>query len=120
MTHISSDESRAAVPPGAARDGFENLFDAFLIRLQAEREHLVKLSAELALTEENPQSIFADLQFRAHKLRGGAAIFEVPEVVEAAGAMEKAAVSASLSHAPHTDGRVWNALLDLVKVIGNR
>ena len=119
MAHTDLGTRKAEVP-AAARDGFESLFDGFLIKLQAEREHLVMLSAELALSEENPESIFADLRHRAHRLRGGAAIFEVPDVAEAAGVMEEAAVSASLSHAPHTDGKVWNALLTLVRVIGNR
>jgi len=65
-------------------DGLEELRLAFHARLQSDRVHFATLSAALARAEESPGWIFQDLQFRAHKIRGGAAIFEIA-AVEAAG-----------------------------------
>jgi hypothetical protein len=65
-------------------DGFESLRQAFHARLESERVHFVTLSAALARAEENPVWIFEDLVYRAHRLQGGAAIFEESEVAVAA------------------------------------
>jgi HPt (histidine-containing phosphotransfer) domain-containing protein len=99
-------------------DGFENLRHAFHARLESERVHLVSLSAALARAEENPAWIFEDLQFRAHRLQGGASIFEVTDVAQAAHALEQAAVSASKARADNTDEKVWSALVALVQLMG--
>jgi hypothetical protein len=99
-------------------DGFENLRHAFHARLESERVHFVSLSAALARAEENPSWIFEDLQFRAHRLQGGAAIFEVADVAQAACALEEAAVSASKARADNTDEKVWAALVTLVRLMG--
>jgi HPt (histidine-containing phosphotransfer) domain-containing protein len=100
------------------QDGFENLRHAFHARLESERIHLVSLSAALARAEENPTWIFEDLQLRAHRLQGGAAIFDVIDVEQAAHALEEAAVSASKSRADNTDEKVWAALVTLVHLMG--
>jgi hypothetical protein len=101
-----------------AEDSFENLRHAFHARLESERVHLVTLSAALARAEENPAWIFEDLQFRAHRLQGGAAIFEEAEVAQAAGVLEHAAVQAAQSRASNTDEDVWSALESLVSLMG--
>ncbi|MEP6886447.1 MAG: Hpt domain-containing protein, partial [Gammaproteobacteria bacterium] len=75
-------------------------------------------SAALARTEENPSKIFDDLQYRAHRLRGSAAIFEVVEISAAAEALEQAAACASVSHADNSDPAVWSALGTLVRLMG--
>lgn len=103
----------------AAEDGFESLRHAFHARLESERVHLVSLSAALARAEENPTWIFEDLQFRAHRLQGGASIFEVTDVAKAAHALEEAAVCASQSRADNTDEKVWEALVALVQLMGD-
>src|ERR1700712_1455030 len=90
-----------------AEDSFESLRHAFQARLESERVHFVTLSAALARAEENPVWIFEDLQFRAHRLQGGAAIFEESEVAQAAGVLEQAAVQAAQSRAGNTDEEVW-------------
>jgi chemotaxis protein histidine kinase CheA len=100
-------------------DGFESLRHAFHARLESERVHFVSLSAALARAEENPTWIFEDLQFRAHRLQGGASIFEVTDVAEAAHALEEAAVSASKARANNTDEKVWAALVTLVQLMGS-
>jgi len=101
-------------------DGFESLRQAFHARLESERVHFVTLSAALARAEENPVWIFEDLVYRAHRLQGGAAIFEESEVAVAAGKLESAAVIAAESRAGNTDENVWAALEALVKLMGNR
>jgi len=100
------------------KDEFEELRDAFYIRLQSEWVQFVSLSAALARAEDDPVSIFNDLGFRAHRLQGSAAIFEIAEVAAAANALEQAAVFASKSNADNTDPPVWNALLALVSLMG--
>ena len=107
--------ARVRVSPG---DDFDGLRDVFYARLQSERVHLVTLSAALASIDENPARIFDDLVFRAHRLRGGATIFEVAEVAAAANALEQAAIAASMSHANNTDTAVWTALVALVRLMG--
>ncbi len=104
-----------AVPP---RDGFDELRDAFQARLKGDRVHFVVLSAALARTEENPTGIFDDLQYRAHRLRGSASIFEVAEIAAAAKELEQAAAAASVGHADNADPAVWSALVTLVRLMG--
>ncbi len=105
----------AAVVPG---DGFDELRDAFQTRLKGDRVHFVVLSAALARNQENPTQIFDDLQYRAHRLRGSASIFEVAEIASAAQELEQAAASASAAHADNTDPAVWSALVTLVRLMG--
>jgi hypothetical protein len=100
-------------------DGFESLRHAFHAGLEGERVRFVSLSAALARAESNPSWIFDDLQFRAHRLQGGAAIFEVANVAVAAGALEQAAVCASNARADNTDEQVWAALVTLVRSMGS-
>jgi hypothetical protein len=99
-------------------DSFESLRQAFHARLESERVHFVSLSAALARAEENPAWIFEDLVYRAHRLQGGAAIFEESEVARAAGKLENAAVMAAQSRADNTNEEVWAALEALVKLMG--
>jgi hypothetical protein len=107
-------------PQEDADDGFESLRLAFQARLESERVHFVTLSAALARADENPAWIFEDLQFRAHRLQGGAAIFDEAEVASAACALENAAVVAAKSRADNTDENVWSALVALVRLMGKR
>jgi hypothetical protein len=108
------------VAQAEADDGFESLRLAFQARLESERVHFVTLSAALARADENPAWIFEDLQFRAHRLQGGAAIFDEAEVASAACALENAAVVAAKSRADNTDEHVWAALVALVRLMGSR
>jgi hypothetical protein len=111
-------QPRKAVSQSAPDDGLDELRLAFHTRLQNDRVHFAALSAALARAEGSPAWIFQDLQFRAHKIRGGAAIFEITEIEAAAGALEQAAISASMSNADNTDPAVWTALVGLVRLMG--
>jgi hypothetical protein len=112
-------KSAARVPAAESDDSFESLREAFHARLESERVHFVTLSAALARADENPLWIFEDLVYRAHRLQGGAAIFEESEVALAAGRLESAAVVAAQSRAENTDENVWSALEALVKLMGS-
>jgi HPt (histidine-containing phosphotransfer) domain-containing protein len=109
---------RLGASADAGGDGFNELQVAFRARLRSERVHYVTQGAALASAVESPASIFRDLEFRAHKTRGGAAIFEMPEVAAAACALEQAAISAAKSHADSADAAVCTALVALVRLLG--
>jgi len=110
--------SPRVTPRQAPDDGLRDMRVTFHARLRSECVHLVTLSAALARAEERPDWIFQDLQFRAHKIRGGAAIFEMPEVAAAARALDEAANAASMSNADNTDPAVWTALVAMVRLMG--
>jgi Hpt domain-containing protein len=91
---------------------------AFQGKLQSERAHFVALSAALARAEDGPNPVFNELRTRAHKMRGSAAVFEMAQVALATGALEIAAIEATVSHADNTDAAVWTALVALVRLLG--
>src|SRR5450755_4176305 len=68
----------------APSDSFEEIRQAFCIRLQSEGTHFAALNAALACTPECPTPILDDLRNRAHRLSGTAAIFEFAGVAAAA------------------------------------
>jgi HPt (histidine-containing phosphotransfer) domain-containing protein len=110
----------AGVPAAGqpAADAIERLGGVFFVRLQNERMQLATLSAELARSEGSPVSIFEKLQFRAHKLKGAAAIFEFPDLAAAAHALERASAEAVRTEAEQTNPGVWSALVALVDLLG--
>jgi HPt (histidine-containing phosphotransfer) domain-containing protein len=104
----------ASSAPIPSEDPFEELRDLFFARLRSDRVRLTTFAAALAHTEGDPSCTFQDIQLFAHRLRGGAAIFETPEVGNAANALEQAAAAASVAHADRSDASVWTALEDLL------
>jgi HPt (histidine-containing phosphotransfer) domain-containing protein len=108
---------RSGGSPRAGGDGFDELQLAFRARLRSERIHYVSLSAALAGAVESPAPIFRDLEFCAHKTRGGAAIFQMPEVAAAACALEQSAATAANSRANDADAAVFAALAALVRLL---
>jgi len=104
----------ASQAPITSEDPFGELRDAFFARLRSDRVHLTTFAAALAHTEGDPACTFEDIQLFAHRLRGGAAIFETPDVGIAANALEQAAASASAAHAHRSDASVWTALENLL------
>jgi HPt (histidine-containing phosphotransfer) domain-containing protein len=105
------------VPSG---DPFDELRDLFFERLGSDRLRLAALAATLSRVEGDPAHIFEDIQLFAHRLRGGAAIFETPELGVDANALEQAAASASVAHASRSDASVWAALESLLDRLGDR
>ena len=104
----------AVLPPSGE---FESLGTIFLARLQSERVHLATSSAALARADDNPEAIFHDLQFRAHRLSGAASIFDADDIAAAAHALDEAAAAAAHSHASNTNPRVWGAMLTLMSLL---
>ena len=105
---------RASPAPIATGDPFEELRELFLARLRTDRVRLTALAEVLSRAQGDPVHTFEDMQLFAHRLRGGAAIFETPEVGIAANALEQAAASASVAHADSSDASVWRALENLL------
>jgi Hpt domain len=89
---------------------FERYRAAFHDRLQGDRLRLTTLIATLARTGDDPRCTFEEIRLFAHRLRGGAAIFEAREVAIAAGMLERAANRALSAHGSHFDCAVRTAL----------
>src|ERR1700730_11903165 len=104
----------ASPAPIPSEDPFEELRDRFFARLRSDRIRLTALAGVLSRAEGDPARTFEDIQLFAHRLRGGAAIFETPEVGIAANTLEQAAASASVVHADSCDASVWRALENLL------
>ncbi|HEX3848103.1 MAG TPA: Hpt domain-containing protein [Steroidobacteraceae bacterium] len=83
----------AAAGTGDALDGVRQSFNARLIQ---DHERFVALRAALRARQVPPEAIIAELRNRAHKVRGGAAIFEMRELAATACALEEAAIAASV------------------------
>jgi hypothetical protein len=114
--------ARAAGNPLPAIDSFEEIREAFCVRLQSERLHFAALNEALGLADEIPTPILDDLRNRAHRLCGTAAIFEFSGIAAAARELERsatAASAASASSAPIRNLRptVSTALVALVSLI---
>jgi len=107
----------AADATAAPVDEFDRLREIFQARLRGEHLQLVLLSASLARADESQSWIFEDLKFRAHRLRGGAGVFEITELATAANALEQAAILACETHTGNTDASVWSALGALVALL---
>jgi HPt (histidine-containing phosphotransfer) domain-containing protein len=103
-----------SLAPIPSEDPFEELRDLFFARLRMERVRLTELAAELVHAQGDPAYDFGEIRLFAHRLRGGAAIFETPEVGNAASALEQAAALASAAHARSSDASVRTALDNLL------
>jgi hypothetical protein len=112
---VSKDWQSVSPAPIASQDPFEQLRELFFARLRSDRVRLTALAEVLARAQGDPAQTFEDMQLFAHRLRGGAAIFETPEVGFAANALEQAAASASVAHADSSDASVWRALENLLE-----
>jgi chemotaxis protein histidine kinase CheA len=104
-------------PPAAPSDSFEEIREAFCIRLQSEKIHFVALNAALARGRECPTPILDDLRNRAHRLSGTAAIFEFATVAAAARELELTVVTAGTSRTGNTEPGICTALDALVHLI---
>jgi HPt (histidine-containing phosphotransfer) domain-containing protein len=99
----------------AEQDRFEELRDIFHARLRSDQVRLTTLSAVLAREEGDARRTFDDIRQFAHRLCGAASIFEAPEIVAAAEALESAARTACATQSNHSDVEVWAALERLTR-----
>jgi HPt (histidine-containing phosphotransfer) domain-containing protein len=103
----------------ADQDRFEELRDIFHTRLRNDQVRLTTLSAVLAREEGDARRTFEDIRQFAHRLCGAAAIFESPEIVAAAEALETAARSAHDAQSNHSDVDVWAAFERLTQQLAD-
>ena len=77
---------------------FEHVRWTFLARLHGDEVRLAVLHEALGVADECPESAFVDLEMFAHRLRGAAAVFNFPDLRDAAQGVELAASFASAGH----------------------
>ena len=98
-----------------AADAFHELREAYYERLNHDRIRLTTLSAKLACADEDATLVFDEVRVFAHRLGSAAVIFETPDIGEAAGALERAAIIAAHSRADNAVSYVWGRLEHLAK-----
>jgi HPt (histidine-containing phosphotransfer) domain-containing protein len=96
---------------------FLELRQMYFNRLQADRIQLVSLAVSLAGAADDAGATLCDIRSVAHRMRGAAAIFEVPLIACAAAALEEAARAAGTRDAHKSDPRVGDALANLVDCV---
>jgi HPt (histidine-containing phosphotransfer) domain-containing protein len=101
---------------------FERLRGAFYTRLRSDHARLADLSAEL-IRHDDVLPVFEDLRVLAHRMCGAAAIFEAPDIGDAANTLEQTLLHAINQRADGTDPGVWaalEALVNLLTLMSNR
>ena len=73
---------------------YEDVRQSFLLRLHGDEVRLAVLRDALGSAEVSPATAFVDLEIFAHRLRGAAAVFDLPELRDAAKGLELAAAVA--------------------------
>jgi HPt (histidine-containing phosphotransfer) domain-containing protein len=111
---IRLDRTAAAI---LAADTFEQLQEAFYVRLRQDRARLVALSSTLVRCGENPTLPFEELASFAHRLRGASAIFGAAELRDAAHELEVAAQAARELRADAGDSQVRSAVALLTDLL---
>jgi hypothetical protein len=96
---------------------FERYRAAFHDRLRGDRVRLTLLTAMLARAEQDQRCIVEEIRVFAHRLRGGAALFDAREVAIAAGALERAANRALSPQGHHFDAAVRTTLETLCEQV---
>jgi HPt (histidine-containing phosphotransfer) domain-containing protein len=81
--------------PAVLEVTYEDVRQTFLTRLHDEEARLKLLGAALNSAKLFPAAAFAELEIFAHRLRGAAAVFGLPEIRDAAQALELAAAGAA-------------------------
>jgi HPt (histidine-containing phosphotransfer) domain-containing protein len=72
---------------------------SFLVELHGEEARLAALRDALSSAQGDRVSAFIDLEFFAHRLRGAAAVFGLPEIRDAATNLELSSAAAVTSNA---------------------
>lgn len=106
-----TERSRAAESITVAEDAtYQDACQSFLNRLQGEQARLAVLESALSIAAEGPVTAFLDLEVFAHRLRGAAAVFDLPELRDDSKVLELAAAKAVLCHARNTEPHVTTAI----------
>jgi len=94
---------------------YEDVRRSFLNRLPGEHTRLADLADTLGSGAVAPASVFGELEGFAHRLRGAAAVFDFPELRDAAKVLEVAANAGVVGRAPVTEPCVQAAIRSLVE-----
>jgi HPt (histidine-containing phosphotransfer) domain-containing protein len=101
----------AAYGPAAMLDlTYDDVRLSFLVRLHSEETRLAQLGAALKSAEADPAAAFVNLEMFAHRLRGAAAVFDFPELRDAAKELELAAAAAVTQRASFGEPLVQAAM----------
>ena len=104
----------SASKPAVPGVTYEDVHQSFQIRLSGEQARLTTLADALRCSDNGAASAFGELEWFAHRLRGAAAVFDYPELRDAAKVLEVAANAAVLEFAPFDEPRVQTAIRTLV------
>ena len=105
--HTGGTQSAAPDP------AYAEVRQSFFARLHSEQARLEFLSAALESAGADAAAAFGDLEKFAHRLRGAAAVFDVPGVREGSKALELAAAAAIDRRAPGKEPFVRHAIRTL-------
>lgn len=104
MPHVEGTRPPAA---DAATDAsFEEIRQSFIVLLSTEQERLAILNRALLAADGFPIEVFEELERFGHRLRGAAALFQLPKLCHAAKVLELASSAALARHASSSDRRL--------------
>lgn len=108
-----SDAARPNLASEVAEQAYREVRESFVGRLSGEHRRLLALNDALDGIrggDTGPTTVFGELELFAHRLRGAAAIFDLPEVKKSANALELAASAAIGRNASCDDPAVRGAM----------
>jgi HPt (histidine-containing phosphotransfer) domain-containing protein len=109
--HVTPTElQRLAEVRLSADEEFAEVRLSFLARLPGEQVKLATLGKALGGAALDPWPVFGDLEYFAHRLRGAAAVFELPTLRDAAKALELAVAVAVRERATNVEPLVQKAM----------
>jgi hypothetical protein len=106
----NTERPQLAVAVHEAAAAYHDVRESFLSRLNSEQLRLHTLSAELESDAADPEMVFRDLQYFAHRLRGAAAVFDIPAVRDSSQELELVVRAAEDRHAYRGDSLVLDAI----------
>ena len=92
MAHLNQQQPQG-VQAASPEAEFEVVRQSFKVRLLSEQARLEALVQELGAAGDEIATVLVDIGTFAHRLRGAAAVFDLPELSSAAKALELAATS---------------------------
>jgi len=85
--------------------------------LCAERTQLTWLIADLLGADLSAAATYGQLCLLGQRLRDAAAAYDSAPIIEAATALEQAAIDAIQKHSDNQSERVWQAIVSLIKLL---
>ena len=98
----------------------ERVRDRIYQRLCEERAQLALLIADLLGADLSAVATYGQLRLLGHRLCDAAAAYDSAPIIEAAIALERAAIDAIERHSNNQSERVWQTIESLIKVLPTR